>query len=50
MYTLERVLDLVNAGDDIYCEAYKTDRYLIEGWLVIGFRFRFGYKDRIVWN
>lgn len=33
MYTLERVLDLVNAGDDIYCEGYKTDRYLIEGWL-----------------
>ena len=33
MYTLERVLDLVNAGDDIYCEAYKTDRHLIEGWL-----------------
>lgn len=33
MYTLERVLDLVNGGDDIYCGAYKTDRYLIEGWL-----------------
>lgn len=33
MYTLERVLDLVNGGDDTYCEAYKTDRYLIQGWL-----------------
>lgn len=33
MYTLERVLDLVNGGDDSYCEAYKTDRYLIGGWL-----------------
>ena len=33
MYTLERVIDLVNAGDDIYCEVYKTGSYLIEGWL-----------------
>ena len=33
MYTLEKVLYLVNAGIDIYCEIYKTDRYITEGWL-----------------
>lgn len=33
MYTLERVLDLVNAGDDIYCELQKHGFYITEGWL-----------------
>ena len=33
MYTLAKVLELVNAGSDIYCEIYKTDRYITEGWL-----------------
>lgn len=31
MYTLEKVLELVKAGDDIYCKLYKTDRYITEG-------------------
>ena len=30
MYTLERVLDLVNAGDDIYCDLYRGDRKICE--------------------
>ena len=34
MYTLEKILYLVNAGrSDIYCEIYKSDRYITEGWL-----------------
>lgn len=33
MYTLKKVLELVNAGEDIYCEVYRTDRYINEGWL-----------------
>ena len=33
MYTLEKVLELVNAGSDIYCVIYKSDRYITEGWL-----------------
>jgi hypothetical protein len=33
MYTLEKILHLVNAGSDIYCKIYKTDRYITEGWL-----------------
>lgn len=33
MYTLKKVLELVNAGEDIYCEVYRTDRFITEGWL-----------------
>lgn len=33
MYTLERVLELVNAGDDIYCDLYRGDRKICEGWI-----------------
>lgn len=33
MYTLEKILYLVNAGSDIYCKIYKTGRYITEGWL-----------------
>lgn len=33
MYTLEKILYLVNAGSDIYCEIYKSDRYITEGWI-----------------
>lgn len=33
MYTLKKVLELVNAGEDIYCEVYRTDRFIAEGWL-----------------
>lgn len=33
MYTLGMVLDLVDAGDDIYCELYRRDRKICEGWL-----------------
>lgn len=33
MYTLKKVLELVNAGEDIYCEVYRSDRYINEGWL-----------------
>lgn len=33
MYTLKNVLELVNAGEDIYCEVYRTDRFITEGWL-----------------
>lgn len=33
MYTLERVLYLVDDGSDIYCKIYKSDRYVAEGWL-----------------
>lgn len=33
MYTLEKVLELVNAGEDIYCELYLGGRYVCEGWL-----------------
>ena len=33
MYTLKKVLELVNAGEDIYCEVYRSDRYITEGWL-----------------
>lgn len=31
MYTLKKVLELVNAGEDIYCEVYRTDRFIAEG-------------------
>ena len=31
MYTLGKVLELVNAGDDIYCKLYETDGYITEG-------------------
>lgn len=31
MYTLEKILYLVNAGSDIYCKLYKADRYITEG-------------------
>lgn len=34
MYTLKKVLELVNAGSDIYCELYRSaDRSITEGWL-----------------
>jgi hypothetical protein len=33
VYTLERVLYLVDDGSDIYCKIYKSDRYVAEGWL-----------------
>lgn len=33
MYTLKKVLELVNAGEDIYCEVYRADRFIAEGWL-----------------
>lgn len=33
MYTLKKVLELVNAGEDIYCGVYRSDRYITEGWL-----------------
>lgn len=33
MYTLEKVLELVNADEDIYCELYRGDRYICEGWI-----------------
>lgn len=33
MYTLKKVLELVNVGEDIYCEVYRSDRYITEGWL-----------------
>lgn len=33
MYTLKKVLELVNAGEDIYCEVYQSDRYITEGWI-----------------
>ena len=33
MYTLEKVLELVNASEDIYCELYKGGRYISEGWV-----------------
>lgn len=33
MYTLKKVLELVNAGEDIYCEVHWTDRSITEGWL-----------------
>lgn len=33
MCTLEKILSLVDAGSDIYCKIYKTDRYITEGWL-----------------
>lgn len=32
MYTLEKVLELVNAGSDIYCELYQGGSYICEGW------------------
>ena len=31
MYTLEKVLELVNVGEDIYCELYRPDRSIICG-------------------
>lgn len=34
MYTLKEVLELVNAGEDIYCELYEGDRYICEGGLM----------------
>ena len=33
MYTLEKVLKLVNAGSDIYCELYREGKYICEGWI-----------------
>lgn len=35
MYTLKKVLELVNAGEDIYCEVYRyeTGRFITKGWL-----------------
>lgn len=33
MYALEKVLELVNADEDIYCEVYQGDRYICEGWI-----------------
>lgn len=33
MYTLKEVLELVNAGEYIYCELYQGDKYICEGWL-----------------
>lgn len=33
MYTLKKVLELVKAGEDIYCEVYRSDRYITEGWI-----------------
>lgn len=33
MYTLEKVLYLVNADSDIFCEIYKGDKCIIMGWL-----------------
>lgn len=33
MYTLKELLELVNAGEYIYCELYEGDRYICEGWL-----------------
>lgn len=32
MYTLERVFEMVNAGDDIYCKLYRRYRKICEGW------------------
>lgn len=31
MYTLKKVLELVNAGEDIYCEVYRTGRFITNG-------------------
>lgn len=33
MYTLGTVLDLVEVDCDIYCELYRKDRKICEGWL-----------------
>lgn len=33
MYTLQRVLELLDMGEDIYSEICKSDRYITEGWL-----------------
>lgn len=33
MYTLEKVLELVNAGSDIYCVLFRGWRACGEGWL-----------------
>ena len=33
MYTLEKVLELVNAGSDIYCVLFRYGRACGEGWL-----------------
>lgn len=33
MYTLEKVLELIGCGSDVYCLLYRTDRYIGEGWL-----------------
>lgn len=33
MYTLEKVLELVNAGEDIYCVLFRYGRAWGEGWL-----------------
>lgn len=33
MYTLEKVLYLVNAGLDIYCVIYTGAIYVTDGWL-----------------
>lgn len=34
MYTLGKVMELLNVGTDIYCKLYRTDRYIGEGWLL----------------
>lgn len=33
MYTLKKVMEMLNVGTDIYCVLYRTDRYIGEGWL-----------------
>jgi len=34
MYTLKKVMEMLNVGTDIYCVLYRTDRYIGEGWLL----------------
>lgn len=33
MYTLGKVMELLNVGTDIYCILYRYNRYITEGWL-----------------
>ena len=33
MYTLKEVLELVNAGEDIYCEVFRTNRFITDGFI-----------------
>lgn len=33
MYTLEKVLYLVNAGTDVFCEINRSDRFITNGYL-----------------